>query len=572
MVVAGGGEIENDVVFVVEGTANLLLDFEDLKKAYIEPAIHYFNGGIPMDTEYSFGDEYGPNQYGLVVYGTVSHTPDPAVQCVRETRDAKQMLEFLEEVRFEGGGCEECSLLAEALSVALQIFDERTILRGQTSKGIVRKSCIVVCNSPPFTLPSRECGYADDYFDKTVEQLAEEMGKKKGINLSIIAPRKIPALQRVFERSLTVEGTAVLSKDYSKDPNHLVCIQGLDLPVTSVNQKSDVKNAQSITDLPKTIAQMADPTNMKSVSSAGSPLTSNVKESPEKAPKKPNSGIRTTIAETKLQQTAPRMFGVAPSPNVSITPDGTVISGVVKVNPPKPTLPSGQGSNLIAAKHHAQQIQKIASIQPLSQFQNPTPSSGAAAPNAGPEVVRNTPTPNWPQVHNQPQQRPVPQPGGGQPVTQDMNPTQGSQRALAWTGHLEWQDTVRDPNGPQQRITRSLACHVSVVPGDSLKASNWPPKLIMQLIPQNLLSTLGPLLQNSRTVAFHFAADDPTSLRALYRVMASSGVKFAGCVHFPPVPQCDVKVLLLIFSPKKRAFVGLIPNEQVSRIQRSMRT
>lgn len=37
----------------------------------------------------------------------------------------------------------------------------------------------------------------------------------------------------------------------------------------------------------------------------------------------------------------------------------------------------------------------------------------------------------------------------------------------------------------------------------------------------------------------------------------------AGCVHFPPVPQCDVKVLLLIFSPKKRAFVGLIPIEQV---------
>ena len=36
----------------------------------------------------------------------------------------------------------------------------------------------MVCNSPPFTLPSRECGYADDYFDKTVEQLAEEMGKK----------------------------------------------------------------------------------------------------------------------------------------------------------------------------------------------------------------------------------------------------------------------------------------------------------------------------------------------------------------------------------------------------------
>ena len=42
-----------------------------------------------------------------------------------------------------------------------------------------------------------------------------------------------------------------------------------------------------------------------------------------------------------------------------------MISGVMKVNPQKTLPPSG--SNLIAAKHHAQQIQKIASIQPLSQ-------------------------------------------------------------------------------------------------------------------------------------------------------------------------------------------------------------
>ncbi|KAJ7388614.1 Mediator of RNA polymerase II transcription subunit 25 [Desmophyllum pertusum] len=124
----------------------------------------YFNGEIPVDSEYSFGYEYGPNQYGLVVYGTIGHTPEPAVQYVRETRNAKQLLQFLDEVRFEGGGSEECSLLAEALSIALQIFDERTLQRGQGYKGIVHKSCMVVCNSPPFGLPSREC--ADDYFDK----------------------------------------------------------------------------------------------------------------------------------------------------------------------------------------------------------------------------------------------------------------------------------------------------------------------------------------------------------------------------------------------------------------------
>lgn len=180
--VVAGAEIENDVIFVVEGTANLLLDFENLMKSYIEPAIHYFNGEIPMETEFSYGDENGPNQYGLVVYGTVNHNPDPAVRFIKETRNAKQILQYLNEIKFEGGGCEEYTLLAEALSIALQIFDERTLQRGQGYKGIVRKSCMVICNSPPFGLPSQEC--AEDYFNKTAEQLAEEMGKKKKESIS----------------------------------------------------------------------------------------------------------------------------------------------------------------------------------------------------------------------------------------------------------------------------------------------------------------------------------------------------------------------------------------------------
>lgn len=41
MMVVAGDLYENDVVFVVEGTANLLLDFENLKKSYIEPAIQW---------------------------------------------------------------------------------------------------------------------------------------------------------------------------------------------------------------------------------------------------------------------------------------------------------------------------------------------------------------------------------------------------------------------------------------------------------------------------------------------------------------------------------------------------
>src|SRR4029434_10330249 len=36
----------------------------------------------------------------------------------------------------------------------------------------------------------------------------------------------------------------------------------------------------------------------------------------------------------------------------------------------------------------------------------------------------------------------------------------------------------------------------------------------------------------------------------------------AGCVHFPHSAPCEVRVLMLLYSSKKRIFMGLIPNDQ----------
>ncbi|KAF4805037.1 hypothetical protein TURU_002524 [Turdus rufiventris] len=36
----------------------------------------------------------------------------------------------------------------------------------------------------------------------------------------------------------------------------------------------------------------------------------------------------------------------------------------------------------------------------------------------------------------------------------------------------------------------------------------------------------------------------------------------AGCVHFPHTAPCDVRVLMLLYSSKKKIFMGLIPNDQ----------
>lgn len=75
----------------------------------------------------------------------------------------------------------------------------------------------------------------------------------------------------------------------------------------------------------------------------------------------------------------------------------------------------------------------------------------------------------------------------------------------------------------------------------------------------NFQSTLGPLLQNSKTVAFHFAANDPASLKALYRVMASQGIKF---VSMPILPfymaMNQPKLNCFFFFCKKHEFFSFI--------------
>lgn len=46
----------------------------------------------------------------------------------------------------------------------------------------------------------------------------------------------------------------------------------------------------------------------------------------------------------------------------------------------------------------------------------------------------------------------------------------------------------------------------------------------------------------------------------------------AGCVHFTSNPNpstaCDIKVLILLYTSEKRAYLGFIPNDQTAFVDR----
>ncbi|KAF4011252.1 hypothetical protein G4228_002605 [Cervus hanglu yarkandensis] len=479
---ARAGGLVADVVFVIEGTANLGPYFEGLRKHYLLPAIEYFNGGPPAETD--FGGDYGGTQYSLVVFNTVDCAPESYVQCHAPTSSAYEFVTWLDGIKFMGGGGESCSLIAEGLSTALQLFDDFKKMREQI--GQTHRVCLLICNSPPYLLPAVE---STTYSGCTTETLVQKIGER-GIYFSIVSPRKLPALRLLFEKAAPPAMLEPLQPpaDVSQDPRHMVLVRGLVLPVGGGSAPGPLQPKQ--------------PVPLPPAAPAGATLST--------APQQP----------------------LPPVPQQYQVPGNLSAAQVAAQNAVE------------AAKNQKAGLgPRFSPINPLQQ----------ATPGVGPPYSQTQATQLPPGPPGAPKPPPASQPSlvstvapgpGLAPPTQPGAPSMKPKPASV------------DAN---TKLTRSLPCQVYVNHGENLKTEQWPQKLIMQLIPQQLLTTLGPLFRNSRMVQFHFTNKDLDSLKGLYRIMGNG---FAGCVHFPHTAPCEVRVLMLLYSSKKKIFMGLIPYDQ----------
>ncbi|XP_062336456.1 mediator of RNA polymerase II transcription subunit 25 isoform X1 [Osmerus eperlanus] len=521
-----------DVVFVIEGTANLGPYFESLRKNYILPAIEYFNGGPPAETD--FGGDYGGSQYGLVVFNTVDCAPESYVQCLAPTSSAFEFVSWIDSIQFMGGGAESCSLIAEGLSVALQLFDDFKKMREQI--GQTHKVCVLLCNSPPYLLPAVE---SVSYTGCTADSLVKII-RDRGIHFSVVAPRKLPALRALFERASPVSGPAEPPHlDYSQDPFHMVLVRGIALPLSAGGGPGPLKAV-----LPPQPLSVSQPLGA----------------APQPPPPISTSHPYQAAASLNAAQAAAQMAVEAANNQKSRFP------GMGNPGPPfsgQPGLPSVAGVKLAPSIQPS--LATVTTVStPMMPQQQPPPSQLQQGPPPGPPAPNQQQVPP-PQQQPSVNQQPPPSSQPGMPGVSAANaigqPQQGvANKIVAWSGVLEWQEKPKAASmDSNTKLTRSLPCQVQVNQGENLNADQWPQKLIMQLIPQQLLTTLGPLFRNSRMVQFLFTNKDVESLKGLYRIMANG---FAGCVHFPHSAPCEVRVLMLLYSSKKRIFMGLIPNDQ----------
>uniref|UniRef100_A0A8C4PZE1 Mediator of RNA polymerase II transcription subunit 25 n=1 Tax=Eptatretus burgeri TaxID=7764 RepID=A0A8C4PZE1_EPTBU len=445
--------------------------------------------------------------------------------------------------------------------------------------GTTHKVCVLVCNSLPYMLPAVE---SSTYSGLSVDQLVMKIGER-GIHFSVISPRRMPALQHLFDKGGVPVSEAAL-KMYYQDPRHMVLVRGLALPERELVLTNQIPTVPGIALASQQgQARSLPPTTTPAATTS---ITVNATQQPPPQLGSPGnmwsrptqaviSGSGPQLQQTQLQPQASTTKALPPAQTSLMLP----------TQPGSSTYPTpSQAASLSGAITAAEEAMKIAALQktrnlPTNQTMSagsqstPPPASipaaamGVLGPTFSPSTGHSVPAS---QANSVAISGKMPLGAGMQPglvsisqspgVVQPGQSPAGPNKVPVWSGSLEWQEKPKplsmDVNA---KLTRSLACHVFVNHGETLKTDQWPSKLIMQLIPQLLLSSLGPLFKNSRMVQFQFSNSDLESLKALHRIMATG---FAGCVHFPNTAPCDVRVLMLLFISRKKMFMGLIPNDQ----------
>uniref|UniRef100_A0A672GVW1 Mediator of RNA polymerase II transcription subunit 25 n=1 Tax=Salarias fasciatus TaxID=181472 RepID=A0A672GVW1_SALFA len=410
-----GSSQVSDVVFVIEGTANLGPYFESLRKNYILPAIEYFNGGAPAETD--FGGDYGGTQYGLVVFNTVDCAPESYVQCHAPTSSAFEFVSWIDSIQFMGGGAESCSLIAEGLSVALQLFDDFKKMREQI--GQTHKVCVLLCNSPPYLLPAVESvtytGYTADNLVKII--------RDRGIHFSVVAPRKLPALRALFERASPVGGAVEPLPDYSQDPFHMVLVRGISLPVPAGGGSVPLKPVlppQPVSQQVVGPSQPAPPINPAHPYHQNPPPPTAAQIAAQMAVDAANiqksrfPGMGNQVPPFSGQPAIPSVAGVKhgqPSISTVTTASQSLLAQQVPPGQQQPVPAPGQPPA-------AQQLQQAQQVAPPQAAANQPTAAAAQAGMAGVAGV-----------------------AGAQGNSNAIGQAQGvANKIVAWTGVLEWQE------------------------------------------------------------------------------------------------------------------------------------
>ena len=457
-----------DVVLLIEDTALGGFNFAEIKTNYIIPTLEHFNGGPASDLD--FASLNCSSSFSIVPFHASDCLPLPASRTIGPLTSIKKVLNILDKLPFKGGKGSTHSSGQEAIANALQLLKEVEQKRGEDVA--TARHIVYVCNSAIYDMPVMDNSF---YQGRKLDDLTTEI-QDKGIYLSVLAPRKLSALIKLFEKS-GGDMNVVKEKNFAKDPRHLVLLNGYQL------------QERPITPKPSSVS----PSNLLN------PQDTSVSQAEGFQPKPIPTGILPGQPRAPAPGNFPQQPGV-------INPT----SGARGIPPNILEPPSG-------VKKHTT-LEGILKDPPLI--------------NTRPPVSQPfMPGMNQPPMNQQP---PV---SMGQQPPQLPQPQQGN-REYIWKGELEWHEKVKDSDQKiTHNVHCSVSTGRDATGLPEVKSDNWPAKLIMQLIPKSLVQTIGGYyFRNSKSVLFHPQAlvyISPQICKFSYKCSNLSHKKFPNCPRPP---------------------------------------
>lgn len=126
-----------------------------------------------------------------------------------------------------------------------------------------------------------------------------------------------------------------------------------------------------------------------------------------------------------------------------------------------------------------------------------------------------------------------------------------------WTGVIKW---TRHKKAPGDNVSL-VCCEILAATTnlEHLQVDAWPDLLELLLLPKDALDRIcgSNFLENTLTVLFKMR---PSVELDEFTSALESGM--VGCVKFNSGTACFIRMLVLVYTPKTKMYLGLIPHDQ----------
>ncbi|CAK9299429.1 unnamed protein product [Gordionus sp. m RMFG-2023] len=508
-------------------------------------------------------DKIEISKYIIVLYKDIINRNLVSIVCCNTIKQIENLIKSDNEF-----GDIDIKCFVQALKCLTNIVSNNTYDNSKEDKQ--ETICFLVCSEIPEDDICLNIIRGNISLDEIIEKI-----KELKIAMNIICPLKLPNMNFIEKVSLNFHNHQFVNEDgyfcfFQSFPIELIKVKSnlsIDMKVSQNDffLLSETKSTVNIENRSFIERDIKSESSMdQSVVKNGYPNTQNASNSFSKISTASHSLLNINFDKSANYENTLAIttsyISAQPARYVSINSiDNSQMCNSYKAYPtPTPSLPQSDTSNQFMTKS----LPRIESN--FISLNNNIRSLEKEA-----SIVRlQTPSVPIKQEFNQDSYQPQPQ----QPLTSITHNVKGSEnircQSIIWSGLMQWNEKVRneqatfDTNNPALSVvTHSLMCQIYPMPGfEDLKTDSWPHNFVMQAIQQDIIHKLGNMFRNAKTVTLVFPNQENTnSYLTLNRLLTNN---MAGCIMFPNT-VIDLRVMILLYSLKKKSFIGLIPLDQV---------